>query len=671
MNKLRKIFTISVMVLTVVVMSGALMAPNANASAQAGDLIKMDGISAVYYLGDDGKRYVFPNEATYMSWYSDFSGVVTIPASELQSYPIGGNVVMRAGVKLVKITTDPTVYAVGPDGMLHSIVSEANAIDLYGADWASMVVDVPDAFFTNYEVGSPLTVGEYPAGQLLKMEGSNDVYYFDGTDYRMFASEAAFLANNFSFDDVVTTDMSFTASGATISGFEAELFDPAQSGTTGGGDISAGTGLSVALSAATPAASTIPSGATAVPFTKFNVTASNDGEIIIDALDVKREGVGASSEISKLYIYEGDTRIGNGRTINSSTQVATFSNLNYTVPAGMTKTLTVVADIAAGDQVGNHKLGVVNASAIDASGATVSGSFPMFGNTMSLSSTDVGGVDIEGSNSYTVKTGKNNVKIGRFTVYVNNTEDGLVKSLRFYNSGRKILSNLELYRGGDMVATGTQDGDYFTFTLDNPILIEKGQSSVFTLQGDIVDARNNDIAYLYIRYSTDVEVEGQTYGYNLLPTLSINSGTSTIIDEISSTNTVQKQTITAEAGQVTLSYNGPVATNVAKNSSDVVLVDFSITAGSDVEVENTSLIIYDEDGSNDDDISNLELVCDGTIMAEWANFTEASAGTTVSDTSVWSISANDTMNCQVRVDIENTKDENDYVKASIDVDNWT
>ncbi|MCF7820155.1 MAG: hypothetical protein K9M44_01640, partial [Candidatus Pacebacteria bacterium] len=46
-------------------------------------------------------------------------------------------------------------------------------------------------------------------------------------------------------------------------------------------------------------------------------------------------------------------------------------------------------------------------------------------------------------------------------------------------------------------------------------------------------------------------------------------------------------------------------------------------------------------------------------------------GTTVSDTSVWSISANDTMNCQVRVDIENTKDENDYVKASIDVDNWT
>src|SRR5680860_1268910 len=108
MKKLRKFLNISVMVMTIAVMSGfAALAPtSANAAAQAGDLIKMDGLSSVYYLDADGKRYVFPSESVYFSWYSDFSGVVTIPASELQTYPLGANVTMRAGTSLVKITTD-------------------------------------------------------------------------------------------------------------------------------------------------------------------------------------------------------------------------------------------------------------------------------------------------------------------------------------------------------------------------------------------------------------------------------------------------------------------------------------------------------------------------------------------------------------------------------------
>ena len=88
MTKFRKAFTVSLMMVTVLAMS-VVVAPNANAAASAGDLIKMDGLSSVYYLGADGKRYVFPNEATYFSWYGDFSSVKTIPQSELESYPSG------------------------------------------------------------------------------------------------------------------------------------------------------------------------------------------------------------------------------------------------------------------------------------------------------------------------------------------------------------------------------------------------------------------------------------------------------------------------------------------------------------------------------------------------------------------------------------------------------
>ncbi len=126
-------------------------------SAQPGQLIK-GSFDTVYYYGTDEKRYVFPTEKTYKSWYGeDWSGVVTIPDKELMSIPLGGNVTYRPGVKLLKITTDPKVYAVGAGGTLRWIETEDLAVELYGADWAKNVDDLPDAFYINYRQGSHIT----------------------------------------------------------------------------------------------------------------------------------------------------------------------------------------------------------------------------------------------------------------------------------------------------------------------------------------------------------------------------------------------------------------------------------------------------------------------------------------------------------------------------------
>ena len=115
-----------------------------------------DPCKAVYYLGNDGKRYVFPNEKTYKTWYSDFSTVKDIGSTELASYQIGANVTYRPGVKLVKITTDPKVYAVDKKGILRWVKTAAIAEEIYGASWTTMVEDVPDPFFINYTVGSDI-----------------------------------------------------------------------------------------------------------------------------------------------------------------------------------------------------------------------------------------------------------------------------------------------------------------------------------------------------------------------------------------------------------------------------------------------------------------------------------------------------------------------------------
>jgi hypothetical protein len=112
--------------------------------------------STVYWYANDGKRYVFPNAATYYTWFTGFENVQTISDSELFSISLAGNVTYRPGAKLVKVTTDPKVYAVARGGMLRHVTSESLAIQLYGYDWASKVQDVPDEFFTNYTVGSPI-----------------------------------------------------------------------------------------------------------------------------------------------------------------------------------------------------------------------------------------------------------------------------------------------------------------------------------------------------------------------------------------------------------------------------------------------------------------------------------------------------------------------------------
>jgi hypothetical protein len=155
--------TLSVTLSTVVVppVVPPVTPPTTGKSYTFGDLIKASG-ATVYYFGQDGKRYVFPTLATYKTWYPDFLTVKTTTDLDLGTVLIGGNVTYRPGVKLVKITTDPKVYAVGANGTLRWITTEAVAIALYGANWGSLVEDVPDPFFINYTVGAAITnVADY------------------------------------------------------------------------------------------------------------------------------------------------------------------------------------------------------------------------------------------------------------------------------------------------------------------------------------------------------------------------------------------------------------------------------------------------------------------------------------------------------------------------------
>ena len=124
----------------------------ASTTVSSGDLIRGTSFSAVYYMGADGFRYVFPNDKTYFTWYSNFDSVKFLSDADLAKIQMGGNVTYKTNVRMIKINSDPKVYFVGHNGDLYNVPDETTAATLFGSTWNKQIDDVPDGFFSNYTV---------------------------------------------------------------------------------------------------------------------------------------------------------------------------------------------------------------------------------------------------------------------------------------------------------------------------------------------------------------------------------------------------------------------------------------------------------------------------------------------------------------------------------------
>lgn len=137
-------------------------------------LVRTDSSPEVYYLLDQERRLVFPNEHVYRSWYgADFSPVQFLPLPAIARYRLTGLVTFKPGT-LVKITTDPKVYRVEAHATLRHITTEELARALYGENWARQVHDIADIFFSSYRIGAPITQIEPPVitNSILENQGT-------------------------------------------------------------------------------------------------------------------------------------------------------------------------------------------------------------------------------------------------------------------------------------------------------------------------------------------------------------------------------------------------------------------------------------------------------------------------------------------------------------------
>ncbi|MBI4281716.1 hypothetical protein HY625_02715 [Candidatus Uhrbacteria bacterium] len=541
----KKAFTVAVVGTTIAwaVGSAALM-PLAASAASSGDLIR-GSLPAVYYYGSDGKRYVFPNEKTYNTWYSDFSTVKTITDSELAAIAIGGNVTYKPQAKMVKIVSSPTVYVVTNGGALRAIASEAEATALYGANWNKMIDDVPDAFFTNYSVGAALPVS--------------------------------------------TTLASLGAASTTI-GADKSLV----AGTTPA-PVVAGA-LSVALATDSPASAAAPYLAGDVIFSKVTLTGTGS----VTTLRVMRYGLSADADLSLIKVFNGSVQLGLSQALDANHQ-ATFT---FTTPVAVngSVTLTLAANIAAVGTAtaGNAvQLGINAASDVVLAAGSVGGTFPIKGNAITISAATIGTLTFEDGaatrNANTTVDPDNASAVdlvgGTFTAGA--TEDVEVTRMAVVKDGTNVptdISSLELYdmTNAKVLATTAGWNSDFRGVFDlsaSPLKITKGNSVSVQVRvpahGVVAGSGRTLDAYFKKngRVFEDISAVGKLYNLGIV-VRDDGSGTAFVGRSLANPSlaTSAEVVVTINAGSFTVLKSGstPATGNIAPGAQNTPLLAMDV-----------------------------------------------------------------------------------------------
>lgn len=554
MVKFGRAFTISVAVITIIWAAGLMvLVPTAQAveGVMAGDLIKIaDGSSvctpsspgsdpckAVYYYGTDGNRYAFPNQKTYDTWYSDFSSVKEVSYEDMTSLPLAmENVTYKPGAKMVKITTDPKVYAVAADGTLRWIESEAVAEALYGSDWATKVQDVPDVFFGNYTVGASIS---------------------SSMDYNVANEKAA------------ATDIST---------------DKGLGGTAGVGALTA------SLASDTPVAGSVPYSSADVAFTKISLAAGSE-DTTVNQITVTRTGLGTDANFASVKLFDGSVQVGTSQNLNSNHQ-AVFRNLNISIPANTTKKLTVAGNIAAtGTAVNGHIIGLSVGAATDIeSSATVYGTFPIQGNYMTVANVTIGGAQISaGSVSVPTNVDPDAVdqKINSYKI-TSTTEDITINQVTAHRSSTASASDsdvdeVSLYNEttGEELGRGVLANGKVTFS-NLGIVVARGENVTLSIAVSMVGGSGRTIGMdLSDGTQFTMQVVGNSYGFGITPT-----GTGAGCYAAAGYGTsCGAATINQGALVVSKGSDTPATGNIALGGSGITLASFDMSArGENVNV---------------------------------------------------------------------------------------
>ena len=433
-----------------------------------------------------------------------------------------------------------------------------------------------------------------------------------------------------------------TATGTTTGGTTT-------GGTTTGGTVTVPSGFSIALASDNPAGTTLPKGANGVSVLKFTVS----GTGTVDTLTFKRVGIGAAGDFtsSGFFVYEGASRLTSGKTINSTTHEIQFASLALKVEGS--RTFTLVTSIASGATASN----ISSFNLATATGSPTPTLGTVNGNSFTVGGQLVGGVEIaRGAVPTNPKIGQVGAKLSEFTLTASSTEDVSISKIALTEGGNitnDYVTNFVLKQGGNTLATADKIGtkDLVTFVLATPFKVEKGQQRTFEVYGDLGGlARADDTVGFYLDNISDISGKGALYGYEIAPNIS------TGFDAFADTGI----SLTVQGGQITITFNGPVAGDLALRGQDVTIFDFSIASQNNIEIKQLNIgasttAMQSGDGFNDFKIWDV------TSNAVLTSATDITTSTTITITDTININANQTRRFKATVDVDADNEDSDDI----------
>lgn len=414
--------------------------------------------------------------------------------------------------------------------------------------------------------------------------------------------------------------------------------------TTNPPPVSAGTGLTVAAGVQ-PTSSLAPQGAARVPFTRFTLTAGNDGDVTVNGVTIQRSAFGSDADFSGVILIDEATgqQLGNALTFNANHQ-ATIGG-TFTVPRGTTRSYLIAGNMAADLSSHTGETPSISVVAINTS-ATVSGSLPITGATQTTNaSLSIGSMTVNTSNAYSPNSnqspaiGATGVKTTGLRLTAGSAEDITLKWVRFNQTGSVAsgdLGNVAVNIGGTSYPmTVSADGKYYSASLGSGVVIPKGNQVEMYVQYDVVGGNSNNRTVIFdVDKTTDIFATGNTYGYGISPTAPSNVSVPTSRGTLTLTSGTPYAYATQDtikgASVTTISKATEVpAQNIAINVPNQPLGGFVVDlVGESMTVDSLAVTVATSSGSGTGVLTNVTLVDEnGAVIA--GPYDANSAGTTV------------------------------------------
>ncbi len=361
-------------------------------------------------------------------------------------------------------------------------------------------------------------------------------------------------------------------------------------GTTSTGTVivPAAGDLTVALNPTSPASGTQIPQAGIVRFAVVDFTAASS-DISLNTVELVKAGLASIPTSTRVWFEKSGTRLSGKASFTSENNAVVSFAPAFVVKAGTTESLDLYVEL--NTTSGNDFQ--FASKALSTSAKNVAGAFTT--PVLRTASYTVAGalVKITG-NGTTYNAGEDAVELSKFTIQntdtASDTRDEKVQSILLYQNGTANLTNLKditVERNGVVVSTAAKvDGKMLTLTISDTI--KDGATAIYIVKAKIANVElTTDTYQLYVKNSSDVNIIEIASAFRA--TVTTDTATPYYLSSYSVTG-----------GDVKFERDATVAlsSTVAPGTSDVVLMQGTITAKSAVTLEDVTLAYTTTAGSN-------------------------------------------------------------------------